>query len=150
MSGALISAVCRCAPPDNRPLPEEIENCREYLERELALLPRPRVLVALGKLAFDRSLLALQAGGAVLPKPRPRFAHGARVRIGEDVLVATYHPSQQNTFTGKLTQTMLRDVLRRAVREGAGGVRARRGPDDTVDGLPSVAGSVGGLLAAAG
>ena len=119
LSGALISAVCRCAPPDNRPLPEEIENCREYLERELALLPRPRVLVALGKLGFDRSLLALQAGGAVLPKPRPRFAHGARYRIGEDVLFATYHPSQQNTFTGKLTQTMLRDVLRRAVREAS-------------------------------
>ena len=119
LSGALISAVCRCAPPDNRPLPEEIENCREYLERELALLPRPRVLVALGALAFDRCLRALQAAGAGLPKPRPRFAHGARVRIGEDVLFATYHPSQQNTFTGKLTQKMLRDVLRRA-RQAAG------------------------------
>ena len=118
LSGALISAVCRCAPPDNRPLPEEIENCREYLERELALLPRPRVLVALGALAFDRCLLALHAGGAVLPKPRPRFAHGARVPIGEDLLFATYHPSQQNTFTGKLTQKMLRNVLRRAVRGG--------------------------------
>ena len=130
LSGALISAVCRCAPPDNRPLPEEIENCREYLERELALLPRPRVLVALGKLAFDRSLLALQAGGAALPRPRPRFTHGTRVRIGEDVLFASYHPSQQNTFTGKLTQKMLRDVLRRAVREarrvgGEGETRAR-------------------------
>ena len=86
--------------------------------------------MALGKLAFDRSLLALQAGGAVLPKPRPRFAHGARVRIGEDVLFATYHPSQQNTFTGKLTRTMLRDVLRRAVQEagrvgGSGATRPR-------------------------
>ena len=116
LSGALITAVCRCAPPDNRPLPEEIENCREYLERELALLPPPRVLVALGALAFDRCLRALQAAGAVLPRPRPRFAHGARIRIGEDVLFATYHPSQQNTFTRKLTQKMLRDVLRRAVR----------------------------------
>ncbi len=111
--------MCRCAPPDNRPLPEEIENCREYLERELAILPRPRVLVALGGLAFDRCLRALQAGGAVLPKPRPRFAHGARVRIGEDLLFATYHPSQQNTFTGKLTRKMLRDVLRRAVENAA-------------------------------
>ncbi len=130
LSGALISAVCRCAPPDNRPLPEEIENCREYLERELALLPRPRVLVALGKLAFDRSLLALHAGGAVLPKPRPRFAHGARVPIGEDVLFATYHPSQQNTFTG---QADPEDAAERAAARGAGGLRAvilRSGRDE--------------------
>jgi uracil-DNA glycosylase family 4 len=123
LTGALITAVCRCAPPDNRPLPEEIENCREYLERELALLPRPRVLVALGALAFDRCLRALQAAGAVVPKPRPRFAHGARVQLGEDVLFATYHPSQQNTFTGKLTQKMLRDVLRRA-RQAAEALKA--------------------------
>lgn len=116
LSGALITAACRCAPPDNRPLPEELENCREYLERELAILPRPRILVALGALAFDRCLRALQAGGALLPRPRPRFAHGARFRIGEDLLFATYHPSQQNTFTGKLTQGMLRAVLGRARR----------------------------------
>jgi uracil-DNA glycosylase family 4 len=115
LSGARLTAACRCAPPDNRPLPEELSNCREYLERELALLPRPRLLVALGATAFMACLEALAAEGAVLPKPKPRFAHGATYRIGEDRLLASYHPSQQNTFTGKLTQGMLRAVLRRAV-----------------------------------
>jgi uracil-DNA glycosylase family 4 len=114
LSGALLTAACRCAPPENRPSPEELENCREYLGREIALLSRPRVLVALGGLAFAACLRALEAGGAALPKPRPRFSHGARVRMGEDTLFATYHPSQQNTFTGRLTQGMLRAVLRRA------------------------------------
>jgi uracil-DNA glycosylase family 4 len=116
LRGALLTAACRCAPPDNRPLPEELENCREYLERELALMPRPRVLVALGVLAFGRCLRALESEGAALPRPRPRFGHGAHLRIGEDTLLASYHPSQQNTFTGKLTSGMLRDVLRRAGR----------------------------------
>jgi uracil-DNA glycosylase family 4 len=115
LSGALITATCRCAPPDNRPLPVELANCREYLARELAVLPRPRVLVALGALAFGACLEALAAEGAAIPRPRPKFAHGASLRIGEDRLLATYHPSQQNTFTGKLTPVMLRQVLRRAV-----------------------------------
>jgi len=74
------------------------------------------VLVALGALGFGACLRVLAASGAHIPKPKPRFAHGARFRIGEDLLFATYHPSQQNTFTGKLTQRMLRDVLRPAVR----------------------------------
>jgi len=117
LSSALISAACRCAPPDNRPTPQEFDNCRGYLEREVALLPRPRVLVALGALGFDACLRALAASGAPLARPRPRFAHGAVYPIGEDRIVATYHPSQQNTFTGKLTQRMLRSVLRRAIRE---------------------------------
>ncbi len=116
LSGALVTAACRCAPPDNRPLPAELSNCREYLARELATLARPRVLVALGALAFTVCLEALAAEGAVLPKPKPRFEHGASCRIGEDRLLATYHPSQQNTFTGKLTQAMLRKVLRQAAR----------------------------------
>jgi len=115
LSGALLTAACRCAPPNNRPLPQELSNCREYLERELAVLPRPRVLVALGATAFRACLDALAAEGAVLPKPKPRFAHGATYRIGEDRLLASYHPSQQNTFTGKLTRGMLRAVLGRAV-----------------------------------
>ena len=120
LSGALLSAACRCAPPDNRPTPREFDNCREYLMREAALLPRPRVFVALGALAFDACLAVLAAEGAAIGKPRPRFAHGALYAVGEgrlqDRLLATYHPSQQNTFTGKLTQRMLREVLRRAVR----------------------------------
>jgi uracil-DNA glycosylase len=122
LSGALLSAACRCAPPDNRPTPQEFDNCREYLEREVALLSKPRVLVALGALAFEACLRVLTDSGAPVGKPRPRFAHGASYSIGEDRLLATYHPSQQNTFTGKLTQRMLRDVLRRA-RQAENGKR---------------------------
>ena len=117
LSGALVSAACRCAPPGNKPLPEELDNCREYLERELAVLPAGTVLVALGGLAFAACLKVLARAGADLPRPRPKFGHGAVYRIGDHTLLASYHPSQQNTFTGKLTRPMLRKVLRRAVRE---------------------------------
>jgi uracil-DNA glycosylase family 4 len=115
--GALLSAACRCAPPDNRPTPEEQENCREYLERELALLPQRAILVALGALAFAACLKILARAGVELPRPRPRFAHGAVYSIGGHRLLASYHPSQQNTFTGKLTPEMLRKVMERAVEE---------------------------------
>jgi uracil-DNA glycosylase family 4 len=117
LHGALLTAAVKCAPPDNRPLPGEFENCREYLIEETSLIARPRVLVALGGLAFESCLLALAETGAPRPRPKPRFAHGARYRIGDAVLYASYHPSQQNTFTGRLTQRMLRAVLRRAARE---------------------------------
>jgi uracil-DNA glycosylase len=131
LSGALVSAACRCAPPGNRPLPEELDNCGEYLERELALLPSGTVLVALGGLAFAACLRVLARAGSDLPRPRPKFAHGAQFRIGGHVLLASYHPSQQNTFTGKLTPAMLRQVLRRAVRaaemgEDPSSLRSRR------------------------
>ncbi len=99
-------------PPD----PREFENCRSYLVREIALLPTGAVLLALGGLAFEACLKALAETGGAIPRPRPRFAHGARYEIGGRVLMASYHPSQQNTFTGKLTQRMLRQVLRRARR----------------------------------
>jgi uracil-DNA glycosylase family 4 len=115
LEGALLTAACRCAPPSNRPLPSEFAACQEYLEREFDLVS-PRVLVALGALAFEACLHVL-AGRTSVPKPRPRFAHGARVPIGPHALYGSYHPSQQNTYTGKLTQAMLRSVLRRAVRE---------------------------------
>ncbi len=114
LSNARLSAACRCAPPGNRPLPEELDNCRRYLQEDLSKIRRPRVLVALGAVAFDACLRVLAASGAVIPKPRPRFSHGARCALGEDLVFTTYHPSQQNTFTGRLTQPMLRDVLRRA------------------------------------
>ena len=114
-----MTAAVKCAPPDNRPLPEEFENCREYLIREVALVPHARVIVALGGLAFESCLIVLAEGGAPRSRPKPRFGHGARYEIGGAVLYASYHPSQQNTFTGKLTQRMLREVLRRAAREAA-------------------------------
>jgi uracil-DNA glycosylase family 4 len=116
LSGALISAACRCAPPGNRPLPAELDNCRSYLTRELALMPSSAVLVALGSVAFQACLKVLAGEGHPLPRPRPKFGHGALFRIGGRTLIASYHPSQQNTFTGKLTRTMLRGVLRRAAR----------------------------------
>ena len=117
LPGALLTAAVKCAPPDNRPLPGEFENCREYLVRETALVGSPRVLLALGGLAFESCLAALAARGVPLLRPRPRFAHGVRYALGRDVLYSSYHPSQQNTFTGRLTQRMLRAVLRRAARE---------------------------------
>ncbi len=117
LPGALLTAAVKCAPPDNRPLPEEFDNCREYLIREASLLDPPRVFVALGGLAFESCLLALASSGVAVPRPRPRFAHGARYALERNVLYASYHPSQQNTFTGRLTQRMLRAVLRRAARE---------------------------------
>jgi uracil-DNA glycosylase family 4 len=116
LAKALLTAACRCAPPDNRPSPGEFANCRGYLERELELARSPRVVVALGALAFGECLTALSRGRD-LPSPRPRFSHGARVALGDDVLYGSYHPSQQNTFTGKLTPAMLRAVLRRALKE---------------------------------
>jgi uracil-DNA glycosylase family 4 len=114
LHGALLTAACRCPPPANRPLPAELANCREYLVREWSLLPRARVVVALGGLAFEACLKMLVESGEALPRPRPRFAHGEVYRIGGHSLVAAYHPSQQNTFTGKLTQRMLRAALRQA------------------------------------
>ena len=117
LQGAYLTAVARCAPPDNRPLPAELTNCRGFLENEFDLLPELQVLVALGKVAFDRLLVMLADCGAQLPRPRPKFAHGALVEF-EDArlpsLLASYHPSRQNTQTGRLTEEMFRDVFRRA------------------------------------
>lgn len=116
LSGALLTAAVRCAPPDNRPLPEEFDACREYIRRERAAMPSARVLVALGAFAFETCLATLAEAGETIPRPKPKFSHGAEVVIGGFRLFATYHPSQQNTFTKKLTQPMLQDVLRRAIR----------------------------------
>jgi len=112
-----MSPICRCAPPANKPLPEEILACRAYLIEELRLLADLRVVVALGQLAMDGFLRAWSAAGRVVPTPRPRFGHGAECRLDTPVvLLCSYHPSQQNTFTGRLTQPMLRAVFRRAAR----------------------------------
>lgn len=120
LTGALVAAAVRCAPPDNRPLPSEFANCRDYLDRELRALARVRVLVALGALAFESCLGALARAGEQVPRPKPRFAHGGESAIGRYRLFATYHPSQQNTYTGRLTAPMLEDVFRRAIRAASG------------------------------
>jgi uracil-DNA glycosylase family 4 len=109
-----IGAVVRCAPPDNKPTVEERDECLPYLVRELELLPSARVLVALGAFGWDGALRSLAAAGETIPRPRPRFGHGVEARVGEWTLLGSYHPSQQNTFTGRLTEEMLDDVLVRA------------------------------------
>lgn len=114
LSDAYVTAVVRCAPPANRPAPPERDQCLPYLERELALLNRCRTIVALGGFAWDGSLRALAALGEKKPRPKPRFGHGAETAVGGWTLLGCYHPSQQNTFTGRLTQPMLDAVLLRA------------------------------------
>lgn len=146
---AFITAGARCAPPDNKPTREEFAHCRPWLVDELALLPDTRVVVALGALAWGEFLLAWRARGGVVPRPRPRFGHGAELRLrgglveavssgeertkrtkrtirtqpsgelaaprsGEITLLGSYHPSQQNTSTGRLTRPMLEAVFARA------------------------------------
>ena len=111
---AYVTAVVRCAPPANRPTPAERDQCLPFLERELALLNRCRVIVALGAFAWDGAMRAARALGAEMPRPRPRFGHGTEARLGSWALLGCYHPSQQNTFTGRLTRPMLDEVLARA------------------------------------
>jgi uracil-DNA glycosylase family 4 len=114
---AYITATIRCAPPANRPLPIEIARCRPYLLTELELLDRVRVVVGLGRIGWQAYLRARQALGAPRPRRAPVFAHGAAVRFDDGVtLIASYHPSQQNTFTGKLTREMLSSVFDHARR----------------------------------
>jgi uracil-DNA glycosylase family 4 len=114
LTGAYIAAVVRCAPPANRPLPSERDNCLPYLARELRLLSRVRVIVSLGSFAWDGALRAL-AMAAHRRRPRPRFGHLAEAEVGPYVLLGSYHPSQQNTFTGRLTESMLDAVFDRAL-----------------------------------
>lgn len=116
VTGAYVTAAVRCAPPHNRPTPEEFRRCQPFLERELAALRSARVVLALGALAWDATLRALAAHGAVVPRPRPKFAHGAEARAGGILLLGSYHVSQQNTNTGRLTHAMLGEVLARARR----------------------------------
>jgi uracil-DNA glycosylase family 4 len=110
---AYLSAVNRCAPPGNKPTPAERDTCLPFLAREIAALESLRVLVALGAFAWDGALRALSALGHPT-RPRPRFGHAAEASVGPFVLLGSYHPSQQNTFTGKLTPQMLDAVFERA------------------------------------
>jgi uracil-DNA glycosylase family 4 len=116
LRGVYITAACHCAPPGNKPTPEEIRNCRPFLERELDSFPALKVVVALGKIAFDNYLDVLKARGTIASRAPFQFGHDRQYRIakGHPVLVSSYHPSQQNTSTGKLTEKMLTDVFRRA------------------------------------
>lgn len=113
LTGLYLAAVNRCAPPANRPTPEERDNCLPYLVREIAALDELRVIVALGAFGWDGALRALAALGHRVA-PAPRFGHGAEAWIGPYALIGSFHPSQQNTFTGKLTPAMLDVVLGRA------------------------------------
>ena len=115
LRGAYVTAAVRCAPPANKPLPAERDNCFPYLVRELELLEAVRVVVCLGAFAWEAGLRARAALGEPVPRPRPRFGHGAELPSrGRLPLVGSYHPSQQNTFTGRLTEPMLDAVLLRA------------------------------------
>jgi uracil-DNA glycosylase family 4 len=111
---AYIAAPGRCAPPDNKPTPEELNNCRPYLIEELRLLKKVCVIVALGKVAFDNVLLALVDRGVELPKPRPTFGHEAIYHLDRYALIGSYHPSQRNTQTGLLTPAMFDRIFLRA------------------------------------
>jgi len=109
-----VTAVVRCAPPANRPTPAERDTCLPYLERELELLKGCRTIVALGGFAWDGTLRALRQLGEAVPRPKPRFGHGSEASVGRWKLLGCYHPSQQNTFTGRLTEPMLDAVFSRA------------------------------------
>jgi uracil-DNA glycosylase family 4 len=116
LTDAWIMAVARCAPPDNKPTPREIANCAPHLAAELAALPNLKVYVALGRVAFDAILRLFAKHGWKLPK-RPPFEHGAVIRIPDaPIIVCAYHPSRQNTHTGRLTQAMLKSAFRTARR----------------------------------
>ena len=121
LTNAWISAAIRCAPPDNKPLPEEIRNCLPYLEQELALI-RPRAVLALGGIALNAYLDLLKKQGVIASRAGYRFAHGASFALPGDLprLFAAYHPSQQNTQTGRLTPAMFASVLRKIVKFLAG------------------------------
>jgi uracil-DNA glycosylase family 4 len=116
---AYVACVVRCAPPGNRPTPIERDRCIGFLARELALLRHARAVVALGAFAWDGAIRALHAGRA-LPRPRPRFGHGAVAAFGDLTVFGCYHVSQRNTFTGKLTAAMLDAVLARATGHATG------------------------------
>jgi uracil-DNA glycosylase family 4 len=107
-----ITQVLHCAPPANRPTAQEIASCQPYLLTELRLLTRVRLLLPLGKIAFDACLRACHALNLSLPTPRPHFGHGLQYQLGNDLtLLASYHPSQQNTHTGRLTRQMFHDIF---------------------------------------
>ena len=113
LHGVYITAALRCAPPGNKPVASQLENCAEYLQREIELM-RPRVLLCLGGIGWKAALGALDTLGPTLPRPRPKFVHGGECVLEKATLLGCYHVSQQNTFTGRLTEPMIDVVLARA------------------------------------
>lgn len=117
LRSAYITATLRCAPPANKPTTAEMARCRPFLLEELALLDRTRVVVALGKIGWDAYLRARREAGLAVPRPLPRFGHGATAVMPDGItLLGSFHPSQQNTFTGRLTRPMLRRIFTKARR----------------------------------
>jgi uracil-DNA glycosylase family 4 len=115
LSDCYIGATVRCAPPNNKPNPEEFENCRPYVREELRLLRKARVVIVLGKIAFEHYLKVCREEGHRIPSPLPTFGHGKIYQLPSSMtLICSYHPSQQNTFTGKLTRPMFHAVFRMA------------------------------------
>jgi uracil-DNA glycosylase family 4 len=115
LTDCYISATARCAPPDNKPFPDEIARCADFLDAEWTLLHRKRVILALGKIAWDATLALAARQGCAIPRPRPAFGHAAEAQLTPGLhLLGSYHVSQQNTFTGKLTPAMFDAVLQRA------------------------------------
>jgi uracil-DNA glycosylase family 4 len=114
LTDCYITAAVRCAPPENKPTPEEFQNCRPYLIEEIKLLNHIRVVIGLGKIGFESAIKAFREAGKIPPGRTPRFAHGSMINFGEMTFIASYHPSQQNTFTGKLTEKMFNQVFRKA------------------------------------
>jgi len=116
LDDAYIMSAVRCAPPENKPTPGEIARCRRHLTAEIAALPRVRVVVALGKIGHDAYLTHLAETAGVRPRPRPAFGHGSEARLGDGmpILLGCYHPSRQNTNTGKLTPAMMAGVFKKA------------------------------------
>ncbi len=121
LAGVFITAACRCAPPANRPAPDELRRCAPFLDRELAALSGTRVVLALGAVAWEAVLDHLARLGLAVPRPRPLFGHGAKLRLpGAPLLLGSYHVSRQNTQTGRLTPAMFDAVLRRALEAASG------------------------------
>ena len=114
LNDVLITAAVRCAPPANKPLPDERDACRSWIEQEFDLVNSVRVIVTLGNFAYLQILRILASRGHSIPRPRPRFSHGVELSIGSTTVLASYHPSQQNTFTGKLTEEMFDRIWARA------------------------------------
>lgn len=115
LNGCLITAALRCAPPNNKPLPEEMNNCRKYLRQELQLTKDKRIVVVLGRIAFQAFLKACQEAGQRLPDQKLQFSHGGEwILPGKIALISSFHPSRQNTQTGKLTRPRFHDIFGRA------------------------------------